>query len=54
MTIDEAKAYLGAQYVLHPDYRLEANPQHNLYEPVNIRLTFAHLKHSADKNPGSQ
>ncbi len=45
MTLDEAKEYLGARYVFHPDYSSAANPQHNPYEPVNIRLTFAHIKH---------
>jgi len=49
MNLSEAKAYLANSWVLHPDYRLDANPQHNLYEPVNIRLTFAHLKHGGEK-----
>jgi hypothetical protein len=46
MTLDEAKQYLGNRYVLNPNYRHEDNPQHSLYEPVNIRLTFAHIRHS--------
>ncbi len=46
MTLDEAKAYLGDRYVFSPKYRLENNPQHSLYESVNIQLTFAHLKHT--------
>jgi hypothetical protein len=50
MTLDQAKAYLGAQYVLHADYRPEHCPQHNVYEPVNIRLTFAHWKHQGAKH----
>jgi len=54
MTITEAKAYLANSWVLHPDYRPENCPQHSCYEPVNVRLTFAHIKHAADKNPGSQ
>ena len=45
MTIDECKAYLANSWVLHPDYRPERSPQHSVYEPVNIRLTFAHIKH---------
>ncbi len=50
MTITEAKAYLANSWVLHPDYRAERAPQHNLYEPVNIRLTFAHIKHEGAKH----
>jgi len=45
MTLSEAKAYLGDRYVLSPNYRPESNPQHSLYEAVNIRLTFAHVRH---------
>ncbi len=45
MTIDECKAYLAHSWVLHPDYRAETCPQHSVYEPVNVRLTFAHIKH---------
>jgi hypothetical protein len=45
VSIDEAKAYLGDRWSLHPNYRPERHPQHNRYEPVNIRLTFSHLKH---------
>jgi hypothetical protein len=48
MTLIEAKQYLGDKYVLSPNYRPETSPQHNLYEPVNVRLTFAHIRHSAD------
>jgi hypothetical protein len=48
MNILEAKAYLGDKYVLSKNYRPEQNPNHNLYEPVNVRLTFAHLRHGAD------
>jgi hypothetical protein len=47
MTITEAKAFLGDRYVLSPNYRLEDNPQHSLHEPVNVRLTFAHVKYRA-------
>ena len=49
MNIDQAKAYLAHSWVLHPDYRPERAPQHNLYEPVNVRLTFAHWKHEQAK-----
>ena len=49
MTIIEAKAYLAHSWVLHPDYRPENSPQHNLYEPVNVRLTFSHWKHEQTK-----
>lgn len=45
MTLDEAKSFLGDRYVLSPNYRIEDCPQHSLYEPVNVRLTFAHVKH---------
>jgi len=54
MTITEAKAYLAHSWVLHPDYRAERHPQHSPFEPVNIRLTFAHIKHSAGKDQGGQ
>jgi len=50
VTIDECKAYLAHSWVLHPDYRPERHPQHSSFEPVNIRLTFAHIKHSAGKD----
>ena len=49
MTITEAKAYLANSWVLHPDYRAENCPQHNVHEPVNVRLTFAHWKHEQMK-----
>jgi hypothetical protein len=47
MTLEEAKQYLGDSYVLSPSYRLEDSPQHSLYEPVNVALTFAHVRHRA-------
>ncbi len=45
MNLSEAKAYLGDRYVLSPNYRPQDNPQHSLYEAVNVRLTFAHVRH---------
>lgn len=53
MTLIEAKAYLGAQYVLHRDYRPESHPQHSPYEPVNVQLTFAHVRHELAKGGGA-
>jgi hypothetical protein len=44
MTLEEAKQYLGDSYVLSPSYRLDSNPWHSPYEPVNIALTFAHVR----------
>jgi hypothetical protein len=44
MTLTEAKQYLGDSYVLSPNYRLEESPWHNLYEPVNVALTFQHVR----------
>jgi len=44
VTLQEAKQYLGDSYVLSPSYRVEETPWHSLYEPVNIALTFAHVR----------
>jgi hypothetical protein len=44
MTLEQAKQFLGDSYVLSPNYRLEECPWHSLYEPVNIALTFAHVR----------
>ena len=52
MNLSEAKAYLGDRHVLSPNYRPEDNPQHSLYEPVNVRLTFAHVRHER-RTPGN-
>jgi hypothetical protein len=45
LTLDEAKAYLGDKYVLSPNYKPAENPQHNVYEHVNIALTISHVRH---------
>jgi hypothetical protein len=37
MNLEEAKAYLGEKWVGHKNY--QAQPQHNLYEPVDVRRT---------------
>lgn len=42
MTITEAKAYLGAQYVFSPDYRLTAH--HSVYALVDVRATCARVR----------
>ncbi len=42
MTIDEAKSYLGAQYVFHADYRLTAH--HSVYALVDVRATCARVR----------
>jgi hypothetical protein len=44
LSIDEAKSFLGDRWCLSPNYRLEETPWHSLYEPVNVALTFAHVR----------
>ena len=42
MTLDQAKAHLGASYVLHADYRLTAH--HSVYALVDVRATCARVR----------
>jgi hypothetical protein len=43
MTLPEAKAYLGASWVLHPDY--QPLPHHSNYALVNVAHTFMRVRH---------
>lgn len=47
MTISEAKAHLGAHWVLHPAY--QSQPQHSSYALVDVRLTCARVRHRMRK-----
>ena len=53
MTLCEAKAYLGDKYVFSPNYKPKDNPQHNLYEHVNVALTISHIRHGKLKADGA-
>jgi hypothetical protein len=44
LNIEEAKSFLGDRWCLSPNYRLEETPWHSLYEPVNVALTFQHVR----------
>jgi hypothetical protein len=53
LNIDEAKSFLGDRWCLSPNYRLEECPWHSLYEPVNIALTFQHVRRR-DEREGAE
>ena len=40
----EAIRYLGANYVLHPQYKAADHPWHSSYARIDVRLTFARVR----------
>ena len=40
----EAIRYLGANYVLHPQYRAADHPWHSSYARIDVRLTFLRVR----------
>ena len=40
----EAIRYLGASYVLHPQYKAADHPWHSSYARIDVRLTFLRVR----------
>jgi hypothetical protein len=51
MSLEQAKAYLGERYVLHPRYRREDHPHHSSYALVDVRATFARVRNRMKQQP---
>jgi hypothetical protein len=47
----DAKAYLGARYVLSPHYRREDHPHHSCYALVDVRATFRRVRNRMRQQP---
>jgi hypothetical protein len=44
MTLEQAKQYLGYNWLLHPRYKLENNPWHSMRWNIDVRITFARVR----------